>query len=191
MNNKELLVKIDESLKEAWNNVIGDHTKDFLLMEDTLKSSLYFHLRNKIGDEFLSENHLRIFTEYKLEDINGQSKIIDLAIVKVKKSMERDLVYHVRDRVDEVLSIIELKFKNGGKHGIRQDVKKIKEYSKMEELKKCKFYLGVAYEAEDFPDDYSWLNKNLDNSWAKNKLTELTAYSNEKGVMTPYIISHT
>jgi phage gp46-like protein len=42
---------IDRTIKEVWTEKIPyDYQSNYLLMEDSLKNALYFHLRTRLGN---------------------------------------------------------------------------------------------------------------------------------------------
>lgn len=193
-NNIDLQIKIDKALKKVWEeNVVNDYNKDYLLKEDTLKNSIYYHLRSELGDGFLDRHRLRIFTEFYMgTNKNGKKQIADIAIVRLKYKRELDESYYLKNRIDEILTIIELKYKGNNEKAFREDISKTKEYTKIDKCKNTQFYLGFIYEAFYEESNGGWLYKNQRECWGKDKVTELTAhYSQEKGRFVSNIISHT
>lgn len=64
MIEESILRLIDKTIKEIWvSEIRDDYEEDYLLKEDSLKNSLYFHLRTKL-EILLREHDLRIFPEY-------------------------------------------------------------------------------------------------------------------------------
>lgn len=103
--NHEIIEKIDIAIKKVWKEDLKiDYANYFLLKEDSLKNAFYFHLRSRLGEDFLHSNNLRIFTEYY---INGER--IDLAIVEIDLIAVED--YHLSDCVTRVLAAVEMKYK--------------------------------------------------------------------------------
>ena len=94
----------------------------------------------------------------------------DIAIVEVEQESEE---YYLGDRVKKVLAIIELKYSSSINY-ISTDVEKIKEYTRMDYLDKCQFYLGFLNE-ETYPERQYWLDKRQTKNWAKDCVTELDA----------------
>jgi hypothetical protein len=86
------------------NHIQADYQSCFLLMEDTLKNALYFNIRQQLTDQFLKENRIRIFTEYRYKD-----SIADIAIVQFFENPGKN--DYLRDDVESVLAIIEIKYK--------------------------------------------------------------------------------
>ncbi len=160
---------IDKAIKEIWMNEIAiDYKSGWLLKEDTLKNSLYFHLRNKLGGLF-EENNIRIFTEFTDDKFRGKHKRPDMVIAKVPPEQVSE--YWGNDVV-ECLAVIEIKFKTGYKSSedIFNDYEKLK-YYKTELGIDCKLYMATIWEYED--GETNWERKN--SAWAKNVLTELNA----------------
>jgi len=186
--------KIDNALKNVWRNeIVVDYNNDYLLKEDTLKNSLYFHLRNYLGDGFLNRHRLRIYTEYELgTNKEGKRQRGDIVIVRLKPKSQVEDGYYLIDRVEEIVSIIELKFKVNGEDIVRQDVFKMRDYIRSGKFSNSQFYLGIIFEREYDKSIGSWLNRNQSQNWASGKLTELTAHYDEtNGEFTSNIISHT
>lgn len=99
--------------------------------------------------------------------------------------------YRLWDRVDEVIAIIELKYKQLSEEAFISDVYKMKSYVKSGKLDVCQFYLGFIYEGEYDYTDASWLHNSQSRNWAKDRLTELTAhYDSDTGEFVSNIISH-
>lgn len=169
MTKQEIESIVDKTIKEIWENEIPkDYESGWLLKEDTLKNSLYFHLRNKLGKVF-EENNIRIFTEFTDDKFKGKHKRPDMVIAKVLSEQVSD--YWGKD-VKECLAVIEIKFKNGYKSSedIFNDYEKLK-YYKTELGVDCKLYMATIWECED--GETNWERKN--SAWAKNTLTELNA----------------
>lgn len=92
-----MLETIKKAMKQVWTvDIVQDYRHKFLLKEDTLKNSVYYHLRNRLGDVFLTKHNLRIFTEYYM---NGQK--IDLAIVAIDVARSED--NHLSECVTDVV----------------------------------------------------------------------------------------
>ncbi|MBN2898449.1 MAG: hypothetical protein JXO44_06725 [Clostridia bacterium] len=186
--------RIDKALKIIWSNeIIEDYNNDYLLKEDTMKNAVYYHLRNQLGDGYFNRHRLRIFTEYELEkNKEGKRQRGDIVIVKLKPKSEVEDGYNLSDRVEEVVAIIELKFKIGGEDVIKDDVFKMRDYIRSGKYENCQYYLGIIYEREYSKEIGSWLTKNQSKNWAQNRLTELTAhYDEEDGQFISNIISYT
>lgn len=170
--------RIDNALKVIWKeNIIQDYNNDFLLKEDTLKNAIYHHLRSELGDGFLKKNRLRIYTEYYLGlNKNRKKQIADIAIVQLLHKKEMNGDYHINDRIERIITIIELKFKGDNEQAMYDDVIKLRDYTKMNKCRFCQFYLGFIYERYYEKSFGSWLHPTQKSSWARNKVTELTAH---------------
>lgn len=173
-----LLTTVDRAIKEIWiNNIKNDYSNDYLLLEDSLKNSFYFHLRSKLTDDFLNAHNLRIYTELH----TGYGERIDIAVVKINDSGDT----HLRDRIVDYISVIELK------HKWRQvpikpfidDIQKIKRYLKRKDYVNCQYYLGFIHEAEYDLEETAWLSSREQSTWAKGNLTELSGFYNEEKII--------
>jgi hypothetical protein len=86
MITKAMKKKIDGAIKAVWkNNIKHDYKKDHLLKEDTLKNSFYFHLRKKLGNRYLEDNNIRIYTEFNEHDLKKTKLRADIVIVEIEK----------------------------------------------------------------------------------------------------------
>ncbi|WP_270578858.1 hypothetical protein [Caldibacillus thermoamylovorans] len=55
---RNLIEKIDSVIKKLWlEDLVIDYAKNFLLKEDSLKNAFYYHLRTRLGRDFLIENN--------------------------------------------------------------------------------------------------------------------------------------
>ena len=185
MNREKIIKLIDDTIKSIWKNEIAyDYDEGWLLKEDTLKNSFYFHLRTKLGQIF-DKNDIRIFTEFTDDKFRGSGCIPDMVIAKV--DFEKDARYY-GDYVEECLCVIEFKYKTGFNSAdvIFKDYEKMCKYVKELGIN-CKLYMATIWEHED--DATNWERKNA--SWAKNLLTELNAsYERRSGDMRFYIFEH-
>lgn len=174
---------IDKTLKEIWENEIqNDYKNRWLLKEDTLKNSMYYHLRTRLGDLF-EENNIRIFTEFTDDVFDGKNFRPDIVIAEMDFNRKSEYFGH---DVKRCLAVIELKYKNNSTPAkvIYDDYVKLHKY--VDKLKlKCKLYMATIWEHED--DATSWELE--DSDWAKNVLTELNA-SHENGQMRFYVYEH-
>jgi len=165
---------IDRTIKEVWiTRIKDDYQNSYLLLEDSLKNTLYHYLRNALSDKLLLKNNIRIFTELHNE-FNERS---DIAIVKLNDNAN----HSIKDRIVEVLAIIELKFKNSSSNidPFIKDILKTKKYLRRKKYRNCQFYLGFIHETEYELEESSWLTLRQQNSWAKGKITELSGFINE------------
>jgi hypothetical protein len=161
---------IDSCIKHIWlNHISRDYIHKHLLLEDSLKNAFYHHLRSEIGDQYMQDNNIRIFTEFKL----GIERA-DIALVQIDPSCDGHLYEHVL----EVLAIIELKYKNGTSDTpFQNDVRKVLNYIKRDSGK-CQYYLAFIQEVIVYEplEDFSWLTKKQV-SQTESRLTEMTSIS--------------
>lgn len=183
----KILKIIDETIKYIWENDIkADYYNGWLLKEDTLKNSFYFHLRNQLG-ELLSNNDIRIFTEFTDGEFQGSNFRPDIVIAEMDFDRHSD---YFGDDVKKCLAVIELKYKNSTVPAktILNDYDKLHKYvQKLKLDSKCKLYMATIWERAD--EKAYWEDYN--SKWAKNRLTELNA-SYEPGTqnMRFYIGEH-
>ncbi|MCH1624456.1 hypothetical protein [Fredinandcohnia quinoae] len=183
---QDLQEMIDRTIKQVWMNQIkGDYQKYFLLKEDTLKNALYFHIRNQLTDTLLEENNIRIFTEFYYKD-----SIADIVIVQLNENPGNK--EHLKDDVEAVLAVIEIKYKGAGNEKpFEDDVKKIKRYISTQPNDQTQYYLAFIHEIEyENIEGDSWLTESQ-KKWAKGKLTELSAhYVDGKDELKWQVLSH-
>ena len=170
MISKNVLQEIDKAIKGIWlNEIVKDYEECSLLKEDSLKCSLYHHLRNRLG-KLLEENHLRIYPEFYFPALKYRA---DIAIVELDPDSQ---AIRLVDRVKAVIAIFELKYDGGTAKGttefIKNDVWKIKDYIQSGKLL-CQYYFAVIYETES--STLNWLDKRSSKHWAKGYVTELNA----------------
>ena len=171
MVNKRIIKEIDKAIKEIWKNEIAeDYIEKYLLREDSLKSALYFHMRNRL-DDLLYENNMRIFTEYWISSLKYRA---DMVIVKVENP---DDYAYIADAVTDIVAVIELKYKANGDEAtaaeIKQDIWKFKDYVQVGGMTETQFYFGVIYEVDC--DYLQWMDNRSINNWADGRVTELDA----------------
>lgn len=174
---------IDKAIKEIWiEGIQDDYEKHRLLKEDCLKNCFYYHLRQKLGDDFLENNRLQIFTEFNDGPLQGTGKRADVAIVQLEEEGENGYEKHLRNYIKEIIAIIELKHKASisSTEDINKDYDKLKEYIKVHKID-CQYYTGVIHEV--VWEKKNWLDKRATNNWAKGKVTELVASYNADGEM--------
>ena len=174
-----LEVIIDKAIKELWlEDIAADYDAYRLLKEDCLKNCFYYHLRRRLGDDFLEANNLQIFTEFNDGPLQGTGKRADIAIVRLKPEGEDGYPGHLRNYIEDVIAIIELKHKNGqsATEEIYKDFEKLKNYMQQDHID-CQYYEGVIHEV--YWENKAWLDKRSTNNWAKGKVTELVASYNE------------
>lgn len=172
---ENVIKQIDYAIKSAWlEGVSKDYSRAKLLKEDTLKNSLYFHIRKRI-DNLCDMYNLRVYTEYNESTLKANNMRADIAIVEL--DLESGTGY-LGDRVKKVLAIIELKYGTSTGY-MSQDINKLKKYKTISELEGCQYYLGTLNE-EGYVERAFWLDKRQTNNWANGCVTELDAcrYSN-------------
>ena len=170
---QESIVRIiDNTIKEIWvNEIKDDYENDYLLKEDSLKSSLYYHLRTRLSD-ILKKYNLRIFTEYSFPELKYRA---DMVIVQMDAESEN---YYLKERVSDIIAVFELKYVNGSSNDkateqwIKDDIQKFKQYIQKGKMN-AQFYFAVIYENER--TSLNWMDKRSSNHWAKGKVTELNA----------------
>ena len=172
----DTILKVDRAIKNIWlNQIPRDYNQHYLLEEDSLKCALYFHLRSELGDGWLNRYRIRIYSELHL---NNQKRA-DIAIVKLKPKNEREGCF-LRDCIEEVLAIIELKFKGSSANSqvFYNDVYKLKEYAKS--YPDVQLYAGFIQESLYNDSNCSWFDGRQTSKWAKGRVTELLGYWDEK-----------
>jgi len=170
MISQNVLIEIDKAIKEIWlNEIVNDYGEGLLLKEDSLKCSLYHHMRNKL-DYILKENNLRIYPEFYFKSLKYRA---DIVIVEIEENSDKE---YLADMVKNVIAIIELKYDYGTDEQtmsvIKNDVWKIKDYIQTGKML-CQYYFGVIYENECVT--LNWIDKRSSNNWAKGYVTELDA----------------
>lgn len=160
---------IHSTIKRVWKEDIKrDYKKSYLLKEDTLKNSFYFHLRRRLGD-FLEENNLRIFTEYSIDS----KKRIDLVIVEIDPIKAQ--TDYLENSVEKVIAVIEMKYKNRYASDSHFDADLNKVFSYIDKMDSDTiFYLAFIREKYFYSNDVTnWVTEG---SKVKGKLTEMLAY---------------
>lgn len=162
---------IDRVIKRIWIEELPKQYNDgHLLKEDSLKCLIYHYLRCKLSDEWLIRHRIRIYPEYLFED----GKRADVAIVKIcPKSERKDK--HLSKCVEEVISIIELKYKTKNIiNDFYKDISKLKYYATT--LPKCQLYAGFISEDYYNKNDCSWFDERQTKNWANGCVSELLGY---------------
>ncbi|MED4019017.1 hypothetical protein [Sutcliffiella cohnii] len=178
-----IISQIDLAIKSIWmKHIKKDYNNQYLLKEDTLKNAIYHHLRTELTDQFLVKNSIRIFTEYHYK--NG---IADIAVVQIKRNSSND---YLSEQVENVLAIIEAKYKSGGSVApFERDIIKIENYMNLGFSENTQYYLAFIHETEYAEEsEESWLTP-TQQKWAKGKVAELMAYY-EYGKLVWKVLSH-
>lgn len=184
--------RIDAALKKIWSqNITYDYMHDYLLREDSLKNSLYYHLRKELGDKFLEDNKLRIYTEFRFEMLDRRLKQIgDIVIVRLKDGNASMMEYHIDQAIEQVIAIIELKYRTSIESVFYDDILKLKHYCNEIVLEDTQLYAGFICE-DKYPVEYGdWIEME-DIEWAIEKVTQLTIHYNELDEVVCDIVSYT
>ena len=176
------------TIKYVWQyDIPRDYKNKLLLKEDTLKNSLYFHIRTRIGS-LLEKYNIMIFTEFNTDKFRHSGFRADIVIAQI--DLDKANNEFLGDCVKNFISIIELKFKGDFKTAsdiIYSDYTKIEKYIKSLSLgERCHYYIATIWEC--YPDTKWWIDK--DTPWAKGKLTELNADLDIRDNMKFYIKEH-
>ena len=182
---KRIIKEIDNTIKYIWKyDIKKDYENNNLLMEDTVKNALYFHLRTRLGT-LLDELNIKIFTEFNSDKFKGIGYRPDMVIVQIDPDMPNEFL---GDCVKEYVCIIELKYKSdtySAANEIYSDYEKIRHYISEMDLNCHRYYMAAIWECQ--PDSKKWLDEN---DWAKGKLTELNADYGSTGNMLFYVKEH-
>ena len=164
----DVIQAIDEAIISIWKHEIkADYEAGWLLKEDTLKNTLYFHLRNRLGKLF-DENDIRIFTEFTDCEFKQSGYRPDMVIAKVNTDSDTN---YWGDAVTKCLAVIEMKYKTGftASEEIYADFDKLRYYVETLGID-SKLYMATIWEYED--DETAWAK---DADWLKGRVTELNA----------------
>lgn len=182
---KSVLKEIDNAIKYIWKYDIKRDYEDWsLLKEDTLKNSLYHHLRVRL-DSLFAKHNIKIFTEFNSDKFKKTGYIPDMVIVQIDEEFPNKFL---GDCIKEYICIIELKYKGSFSAVpdlIYKDYDKIRHYIENMDLNCPKYYMATIW--EEYPDSKQWLDNE---SWAKGLVTELNTDFNSKGDMQFYIKEH-
>lgn len=185
MTKESIAQTIEETIISVWKNEIqNDYEKLWLLKEDSLKNALYFHLRTHL-EELLSENDIRIFTEFTDYKFKHSGYRPDMVIAKIDPHAD---VAYWGDAVTECIAVIELKYKTGfaANEEIYADYNKLEHYVGTLGVN-SKLYMATIWECED--DESAWLQ---DAEWAAGKVVELNASYKRGSDYEPqfYVVKH-
>lgn len=82
MFSEKIYKEVDSAIKRVWlEDIKEDYLRHSLLKEDSLKNAFYYHLRRRLGDHYLLDNHLRIYTEFYYMGLRA-----DLVVVKLNEN---------------------------------------------------------------------------------------------------------
>lgn len=185
---KKALNEIQNTIKYVWEyDISNDYNNSFLLKEDTLKNSLYFHIRTRLS-ALLEKYNVMIFTEFNSDKFEHTGFRADMIIAQIDS--EKSNKYHLRYCITNYISVIEIKFKSDyskANEDIYNDYIKTEKYINSLNLgDNCHYYIATIWEC--YPDSKWWIDKNA--AWAKGKVTELNADYNNKYEMNFYIREH-
>ena len=86
MVSKRVKKIIHDTVLDIWMNEIQKDYNTFrLLKEDSFKNAFYHHLRSRLGDTFLDEHGLFIWTEFNDGPLKGTGKRADIASVTIDR----------------------------------------------------------------------------------------------------------
>ena len=185
---KKVLKEIHNTIKYVWEyDIPQDYDNKMLLKEDTLKNSLYFHIRTRLGS-LLEKYNIMIFTEFNTDKFRHSGFRADMVIVQI--DLDKANNDFLGDCIDNFICVIEIKAKGDYSKAAKDiygDYVKTKKYIQSLGLgDDCHYYIATIWEC--YPDSKWWLDK--DTKWAKGKLTELNADFDKKEEMNFYIKEH-
>ena len=185
LTDSDIILAIEAAMTSTWMNEIkADYEHGWLLKEDTLKNAMYFHLRNKLG-WFFDSNNIRIFTEFTDWKFKSSGYRPDMVIAKVDTDSDAD---YWGNTVTECLAVIEFKYKTGfaSSESIYADYKKLRYYVENLGLN-SKLYMATIWEYED--DETPWV-ENAD--WLTGRVIELNASYKRNVSCLPqfYVVKH-
>ena len=185
---KKVFKEIHNTINYVWEyDISQDYEKKLLLKEDTLKNSLYFHIRTRLG-ALLEKYNIMIFTEFNTDKFRHTGFRADMVIAQI--DMNKANGDFLGDCIENFIGVIEIKSKadySKAAEDIYSDYTKTEKYIKSLGLgENCHYYVATIWEC--YPDSKWWLDKETE--WAKGKLTELNADFNSKKKMKFYIKEH-
>ena len=87
---------IDKVIKELWiSDIAADYEAHRLLKEDCLKNCFYYHLRRRLGDDFLEANNLQIFTEFNDGPLHSTGKRADITELIASYNEDHEIEFDV------------------------------------------------------------------------------------------------
>lgn len=167
MITKEIWKEIEHQIHYVWRHEISeDYARGKLWKEDSLKCSLYHHLRMCM-ENILDKYNLRIYPEYY---VKATKQRVDLAIVE----MDMDQSYYIKECVKNVVAVFELKYISEQRDipWAKSDIYKMRNLLKNAGLD-CHYFFTIIYENEC--DELYFMDKRSSNNWAKGRVTELNA----------------
>lgn len=161
-------------IKKVWlEDVKKDYDNLSLLKESSLQHAFYFHLRRRLGEDFLEENNLKIYPEFRI----GESRA-DLAVVAIDTHSTEE---YLKDCVTEVISVIEMKYKGqyAGESSFDNDVLKVLSYINAK-TDDTMYYLAFIREVYFHPDEVTNWVSDEQVLEARGSLTEMYSYGNSE-----------
>ncbi|MEK1828968.1 hypothetical protein AAAC51_07415 [Priestia megaterium] len=159
-------------IQKVWlEDIKQDFDEKRLLRERSLQCSFYYHLRRRLGEDFIEENNIQLYPEFPI----GNEKA-DLAVVVVDPN---STAINLEDRVTEVLSIIEMKHKNAKarERCFDEDIDKIMSYIKYIQSD-AMYYIAFIREKYFDPNEViNWIT-NEQALESNGQLTEMHSYGN-------------
>ena len=169
--------ELDKIIKTIWlTNIRTDYDNGLILNEDTLKNTLYFHLRTYFEDNTRFKN-LCIYTECTEYGFSSLSYRPDMIIIDKK--------------TDKIVAVFELKYKSRNCHRVEDlvyhDFHKLKEYIDTLDTvhSECQYYIAAITLGEF--DRANWLDGR--SKWANGKVAELIADESD-GHIKFQVVSH-
>lgn len=177
MNKKEYIQsEIDYAIKCVWcEDIKQDYENSWIYKEDSLKSSFYYFLRQRLDNLCYKEN-LRIITEFNGLGIRENKMRADLAIVELDNTDEDS--WFVEEHFKSVYAIVEFKLARKEEY-IHSDVDKLKSYLSISQLEGCQYYLGFLSH-QMYDADIFWMDGRQTSNWANGIVTELIAHIDEE-----------
>lgn len=184
---KKVFETIDSCIKQVWcYDIKSDYNADRILQEDTMKNALYFHLRTKLGDTFLEEHNLKLYTEFHDGILKSSNMRPDIVIVEMKYNYQKSETEYLGDpnNFEAIPIVIELKFQGNtstAENNVYRDFDKINEYMKILP-EDTKYYLGIIHEKYWSKEERCWADP-AGYKYPKGKVTELAASYDENDEM--------
>lgn len=169
---------LHEIIRKIWMNEIqDDYIDDYILNEDTLKNSMYHHIRTEI-EKHRAYKNLRIYTECTAFGFSNNNQRPDIIIAeRIKDNNDSEKIW-----IEKIVAVFELKYKGEQCYNlsglIQQDFHKMYDYKNNTSIPiadDCRFYVAAIT-----PGDYepgAWVtDRRTTENWAKGSVTELLAY---------------
>ena len=182
----KVINEIHNTIKYIWEyDIPRDYKNKAILKEDTLKNSIYFHIRTRLG-ALLEKYNIMIFTEFNTDKFHKSGYRANIIIAQMDFTKNE----FWGDCVKNFICVFELKFKRNfasASNEIYKDYDKTEKYIRTLDLGEyCHYYIATIWECRT--NSKWWLPQNT--LWAKGKLTELNADYNSKDEMSFYVNEH-